>query len=227
MNEGGLESFPRPRSPLYGFTLESFKVTAPLPFRAMTALLLGLVLFLGIHSARIVAEGPRRAFIAQRGANAWKGLYTVISLASFVLLVWGYGQARQQPVVLWTPPTAMRHVASLLMLLSFVLLAAAYVPGNGLKAKLHHPMTLAVKTWALAHLVANGTLADVLLFGGFLAWSVAVFVAARRRDRAGGVTYAAGSLSRTLIAVVIGIVAWIAFALWLHAPLIGVAPFGR
>jgi uncharacterized membrane protein len=227
MNEGGLESFPRPRGALYGFTRESFKVAAPLPFGAMTALVLGLVLFLGIHSARIVAEGPRRDFIAQRGANAWKGLYTVISLASFVLLVWGYGQARQQPVVLWTPPTAMRHVASLLMLLSFVLLAAAYVPGNGLKAKLHHPMTLAVKTWALAHLVANGTLADVLLFGGFLAWSVAVFVAARRRDRAGGVTYAAGSLSRTLIAVVIGIVAWIAFALWLHAPLIGVAPFGR
>lgn len=192
----------------------------------MTALVLGLVLFLGIHSTRIVADGARTAFIAQRGANAWKGFYTVLSLAGFVLLVWGYGQARQQPVVLWPSPTWTRHLASLLMLLSFVLLAAAYVPGNQLKARLHHPMTLAVKTWALAHLIANNTLADLLLFGGFLAWSVAVFVAARRRDRAGNVSYAAGSVSRTVIAVAIGIGAWIVFALWLHAWLIGVRPFG-
>jgi uncharacterized membrane protein len=193
----------------------------------MTALILGLVLFLGIHSARVVAEGPRRAFIAQRGANAWKGLYTVLSLAGFVLLVWGYGQARQQPAVLWNPPVAMRHAASLLTLVSFVLLAAAYVPGNQIKAKLHHPMTLAVKVWAFAHLIANNTLADLLLFGGFLAWSVAVFAAARRRDRADGVTYAPGSMARTLLAVVVGAAAWVAFALWLHAPLIGVAPFAR
>ena len=193
----------------------------------MTALILGLAIFLGIHSARIVAEGLRRAFIAQRGANAWKGLYTLASLAGFALLIWGYGQARQQPTVLWATPTALRHVASLLMLLSFVLLAAAYVPGNQIKARLHHPMTLAVKVWALAHLVANNTLADLLLFGGFLAWSVAVFAAARRRDRANGVSYAAGSASRTAIAVAIGVVAWIAFALWLHGPLIGVAPFAR
>jgi uncharacterized membrane protein len=192
----------------------------------MTLLILGLVLFLGVHSARVFAEGPRRDFIAQRGANAWKGLYTVLSLAGFVLLVWGYGQARQQPVALWSPPVAMRHIASLLVLVSFVLLAAAYVPGNGIKAKLHHPMTLAVKVWALAHLLANGTLADVLLFGGFLAWSVAVFAAARRRDRAQGVTYAPGSVSRTLVAVAVGVAAWIAFALWLHGPLIGVRPFG-
>jgi uncharacterized membrane protein len=193
----------------------------------MTALIVGLVLFLGIHSARILAEGPRQAFIAARGANAWKGLYTVASLAGFALLVWGYGQARQQPTVLWAVPTALRHVASLGMLLSFVLLAAAYVPGNQIKARLHHPMTLAVKVWALAHLIANNTLADLLLFGGFLAWSVAVFVAARRRDRAHGASYAAGSVSRTALAVAIGIVAWIIFALWLHGPLIGVRPFGR
>jgi uncharacterized membrane protein len=193
----------------------------------MTALILGLVLFLGIHSARIVAEGPRRAFIAQRGAGVWKGLYTLVSLLGFVLLIWGYGQARQQPTVLWAAPTALRHVASLLTLLSFVLLAAAYVPGNQIKAKLHHPMTLGVKVWAFAHLIANNTLADVLLFGGFLAWSIAVFAAARRRDRADGVTYAAGSASRTLLAVAIGGVAWIVFALWLHGWLIGVAPFPR
>jgi uncharacterized membrane protein len=193
----------------------------------MTALILGLALFLGIHSTRVLADGTRSAFIARGGANAWKGLYTVLSLAGFALLVWGYGQARMQPVVLWAAPTWTRHLAALLMLLSFVLLAAAYVPGNQIKGKLHHPMTLAVKVWALAHLIANNTLADLLLFGAFLAWSVAVFAAARRRDRAGGVTYAAGSAARTLIAVAVGIGAWIVFALWLHVPLIGVHPFAR
>ena len=192
----------------------------------MTILILGLVLFLGVHSARIVAEGPRRAFIAQRGANAWKGLYTLLSLAGFALLVWGYGLARQQPTVLWASPAWLRHVAALLTLISFVLLAAANVPGNSIKAKLHHPMTLAVKVWAFAHLIANNTLADVLLFGGFLVWSIAVFAAARRRDRAEGITYAAGSASRTAIAVAIGVIAWLVFALWLHGWLIGVRPFG-
>jgi uncharacterized membrane protein len=192
----------------------------------MTLLLLGLVIFLGIHSVRVFAEGTRSAFIAQRGAGAWKGLYTVVSLVGFALLVWGYGQARLQPTVLWNPPVATRHVAALLTLVSFVLLAAAYVPRNQIKARLHHPMTLAVKVWAFAHLIANQTLADLLLFGGFLAWSIAVFAAARRRDRAQGTTYTAGTVSGTLIAVVVGVVAWIVFALWLHGPLIGVRPFG-
>jgi uncharacterized membrane protein len=192
----------------------------------MTTLILGLVLFLGVHSARIVAEGPRRAFIAKHGANAWKGLYTVVSLAGFALLVWGYGQARQQPTVLWASPIWLRHVAALLTLVSFVLLAAAYVPGNSIKARLHHPMTLGVKVWALAHLIANNTLADLLLFGGFLVWSVAVFAAARRRDRAEGISYAVGRASRTLLTVAIGVVAWVVFTLWLHGWLIGVRPFG-
>lgn len=192
----------------------------------MTALILGLVVFLGIHSTRIVAEGPRQAFIAQRGEKAWKGLYTVVSLAGFALLVWGYGQARQQPVVLWASPTWLRHVAALLTLVSFVLLAAAYVPGNGIKARLHHPMTVGVKVWAFAHLIANNTLADLLLFGAFLAWSIAIFAAARRRDRLNGTTYAPGNTARTLVAVAAGTVAWVVFALWLHGPLIGVRPFG-
>jgi uncharacterized membrane protein len=192
----------------------------------MTLLILGLIVFLGIHSVRVFAEGTRTAFIAQRGAGAWKGMYTVVSLVGFALLVWGYGQARLQPTVLWSPPVATRHAASLLTLVSFVLLAAAYVPGNQIKAKLHHPMTVAVKVWAFAHLIANQTLADMLLFGSFLAWSIAVFAAARRRDRAAGVTYAPGTASRTVVAVVVGVVAWIVFALWLHGWLIGVRPFG-
>ena len=193
----------------------------------MTALILGLVLFFGIHSARIVADGTRSAFIAKHGANAWKGLYTVLSLTGFALLVWGYGLARQQPTVLWAaPPVWTKHLAALLTLIAFVLVSAAYVPGNGLKAKLHHPMTLGVKVWAFAHLIANNTLADLLLFGGFLVWSIVLFASARRRDRAAGTSYPPGTASRSVLTVVVGVVLWTVFTFWAHRWLIGVRPFG-
>ncbi|MFY9514520.1 MAG: NnrU family protein, partial [Rubrivivax sp.] len=170
----------------------------------MTALILGLVLFLGVHSVRIVADGWRSATIARVGDKAWKGLYTLASLAGFALIVWGYGQARLAPVALWVPMVWTRHLAALLMLLSFVLLAAAYVPRNGIKAAVHHPMVLGVKVWALAHLLANHTLADLLLFGAFLVWAVADFRSARQRDRAAGTTYASGTTGATLVAVAAG-----------------------
>ena len=192
----------------------------------MTLLVLGLVLFLGIHSSRVFAEGTRQRFIAQRGPNAWKGLYTVVSVVGFVLIVQGYAQARLEPVVLWGSPMWVRHLASLLTLVSFVLLAAAYVPRNGIKARLGHPMVLGVKAWALAHLVSNNTLADLLLFGGFLLWSVLSFRAARARDRAAGVVATAGEGSRTAVAVAVGLVAWAVFAFWAHGAWIGVRPFG-
>ena len=189
-------------------------------------LLAGLLLFLGVHSTRVFAVGWRSQTRARLGAGSFKGLYSLISLAGFVLLVWGYGVARQQPVVLWNPPVAMRHVAALLTLFAFVLLAAAYVPGNQIKARLHHPMVLGVKVWALAHLLANGTLADVLLFGSFLVWAIVLFAASRRRDRREHTLYARGSAGATSLTVGVGVLAWVAFALWLHRVLIGVAPFG-
>jgi uncharacterized membrane protein len=192
----------------------------------MTLLILGLVIFLGAHSTRIFAESWRGAQIARLGANGWKGLYSVASLIGFVLLVWGYGIARQEPVPLWTPSMGLRHLASLLTLVAFVFLAAAYVPRNAIKARLHHPMTLGVKVWALSHLLANHTLADVLLFGGFLLWSVLCFRAARARDRAAGTVYPAGTAAGTAITVAAGLGAWLVFAMWLHGPLIGVRPFG-
>ncbi|MFM7531155.1 MAG: NnrU family protein [Rubrivivax sp.] len=193
----------------------------------MTLLILGLVLFLGIHSSRVFAEDARQRFIAQRGLNTWKGLYTAVSLVGLVLIVWGYGQARLQPVVLWGSPIWVRHLASLLTLVSFVLLAAAYVPRNAIKARLGHPMVRGVKAWALAHLVANNTVADLLLFGGFLVWSVLSFRAARARDRASGVVVApGGEASRTALTIVVGLAAWAAFAFWAHGAWIGVRPFG-
>lgn len=209
----------------------------------MNELILGLVIFLGVHSARVVGEGARQRFIDARGEWAWKGLYTVLSLLGFWLIVRGYGAARLEPVVLWVPPVGMRHLAALLTLLAFILLAAAYVPGNVIKARLRHPMTLAVKTWALAHLLSNGNLADGLLFGGFLVWSVLVFRAARARDRLQGQGHGlaqdqaqpppSGSESQRptrpaalFITLGLGVGAWAAFAFWAHAGLIGVRPFG-
>ena len=128
--------------------------------------------------------------------------------------------------MLWNPPTATRHIAAFLMLLSFVLLAATYVPGNQIKTKLHHPMVLGTKVWALAHLLANGSLANTVLFGSFLVWSVVLFAASRRRDRREQVVYPAGTASMTVVTVVAGAVAWAVFAFWLHRVLIGVSPLG-
>lgn len=192
----------------------------------MGVLILGLVLFLGVHSTRIVAEGWRQATIARMGEQPWKGAYSVVSLAGFAVLVWGYALARQHPVLLWTPPRGMAHVTALLTLVAFVLFTAAYVPRNQIKARLHHPMILGVKTWAFGHLIANGTLADEVLFGAFLVWAIFDFVAARRRDRAAGTVYPAGTAARTAIAVVVGVVTWAVFAFWLHGVLIGVRPLG-
>jgi uncharacterized membrane protein len=192
----------------------------------MTLMLIGLLLFLGTHSVRIVADPWRSATRERLGPLAWKGIYSLVSIAGFVAIVWGYGMARQEPVVLWTPPVAMRHVAALLTLLAFVLLAAAYVPGNAIKAKVGHPMVVGVKVWAFAHLLANGTLADLLLFGAFVAWAVLCFRASRARDRAAGARYPAGATGATLATVAVGVLAWAGFAFWAHAAWIGVRPFG-
>jgi uncharacterized membrane protein len=192
----------------------------------MTVLILGLLTFLGVHSVRIFGDRWRAAQIARLGENRWKGLYALVSAVGLVLIVWGYGMARGQPVVVWTPPVWMRHVTALLNVPAFVLLAAAYVPANHIKAKVGHPMVAGVKVWAFAHLVANGTLAAMMLFGAFFVWAVANFASLRRRDRAAGTRYAAGTLMRDTVTVVVGLLAWALFAFLLHGWLIGVRPLG-
>ncbi len=192
----------------------------------MTYLVLGLIIFLGVHSVRMVADDWRTQTRARVGESAFKGSYSLVSLVGFGLIVWGFGQARQMPVQLYSPPAALRHVALLLTLVSFVLLAAANVPGNGIKARVHHPMVLGVKVWAFSHLLVNGNVAHVVLFGSFLTWSVWNFVASRRRDRAQGVQYGPARASATVITLVAGLGFWLLFALLLHGWLIGVKPFG-
>ena len=190
----------------------------------MLILLAGLVLFLGIHSIRVFADAWRSRQISRIGLMPWKGIYSVVSIVSFGLIIWGFSLERAVPVYLWIPPAWTRHVTIGLMLISFILLIAAYVPGNGIKARVGHPMLLAVKVWALAHLIANGTLADVILFGAFLVWSVVNFAVSRRRDRLAGVTYPNAGMARTVITVIVAAVAFVLFAHFGHMWLIGVNP---
>lgn len=191
----------------------------------MTILFAGLLIFLGTHSIGIFANDWRASQRQRIGAMAWKGGYALASLVGFALIVWGFSIARLEPVVLWTPPVAMRHIAALLTLIAFILLAATYIPHNGIKAKVHHPMTLGVTVWAFAHLLANGQLVDVILFGSFLLWSKVLFITSRKRDRAAGTHYPDATFRGTVTTVSAGIAAWVLFAFWLHGWLIGVRPF--
>ena len=198
----------------------------------MTMLLVGLLLFLGIHSVAIVAPRARDAWAHRLGEMPWKGLYSLVSLAGFALMVWGYGLAREQPVLLYSLPSGFRHLAALLMLPVFVLLFATYLPGR-IQTAAKHPMLLAVKLWALAHLLgqsaSGGTLADVALFGGFLVWAVVDRISVKRRAAAGLLRSLPIGPPRAIndaIALVGGLAVYAVFAFWLHAVLFGVRAFG-
>lgn len=189
----------------------------------MSLLVLGLMIFFATHSVRIFAEEMRAASIARMGERPWKGVYALLSLLGFALMVWGYSETRGAPE-LWQPPIWTRHVAGLLTLPVFVLLVAAYVPRTRIKAVIGQPMVTGVMLWAVAHLMSNGRAGDLLLFGAFLVWAFFDYLAARRRDRLSGTLYVTGPLARDAAAVVIGVIAWALFAKWGHAWLIGVAP---
>ncbi len=190
----------------------------------MITLLLGLALFFGMHTVSIINEPWRDRMVATIGENAWKGLYALVSVIGFVLIIWGYGLAQDNPVILYSPPTWLRHVAMLLLVPVFPLLLAAYLPGR-IKSVTKHPMLLATKFWALAHLLANGTMADVLLFGSFLAWAIVDRISMKRRTQR-ALPGAPTSKANDVIAVVVGLALYFAFVFWLHSLLIGVAPIG-
>ena len=202
----------------------------------MTWLILGLVLFLGAHSTRIFADGWRTKTLEAWGEKPVKGVIAFVSLVGLYGLIVGYAQVRMAPVVIWQPPIATRHISLLLMLLASILLVAAYIPANHFKVRLGHPMVVSVKVWALAHLLANGNLADLILFGSFLAWSVMNFKSARGRDRAQADSQAQGlseidqatlpKLSATLLAVSVGACLWALITFVLHAQVVGVSPLG-
>jgi len=189
----------------------------------MWVLVAGLIVFLGIHSVAIVAPTARNRASARLGEGPWKGLYGLVALAGFCMILYGFGLARQTPVVLYTPPPWLRHVTFLFMLPVFPLLLASYLPGR-IKTAAKHPMLAAVKFWAFGHLLANGSLADVLLFGGFLAWAVVDRISLKRRTQT--LRTAAPGRFNDALAIVLGLGLYVFFILWAHLRLFGVSPIG-
>ncbi|MBB4167795.1 NnrU family protein [Rhizobium sp. BK538] len=191
----------------------------------MALLIVGIVIFLGLHLIRVIAPGLRQSMIDRLGENGWKGVYSVVSILSLILLIYGFGQARQVTGMLYDPPVWMAHIALTLMLLAMICLAASLLPAGHIAVKTKHPMVLSVKIWALSHLLANGETSSVLLFGAFLAWGVILRIALKRRERAGELTrrpFVSGKYD--LYAAIIGVVAWALITFKLHELLIGVAP---
>ncbi|HEY0664040.1 MAG TPA: NnrU family protein [Thiobacillaceae bacterium] len=186
----------------------------------MRILLLGLVIFFGGHSVSIVSDAWRDRMAAKMGEWEWKALYSLVALVGVVLIAWGYGLARHDPVPVYAPPEWLRSVAMLLLIPVFPLLLATYLPGR-IRAAAKHPMLAATQLWAFAHLLANGTLADLLLFGTFLAWAVADRLSMAHRTQR-PVPALPASRANDLVAVAAGLALWAAFILWLHGWLIGV-----
>lgn len=186
----------------------------------MTLLVLGLVLFLGVHTFTTM-RGARAFAIGRLGENRYKGLYSLVAAVGLVLIVIGFGRYRSAGYIqVWNPPFSIFHPLALFLLwFAFVALTAAYAPAGGLKSLLRHPMLVAVKAWALSHLLVNGDLGSMLLFGSLLAWAVYDRIAVKRRGDPGAP--ATGWSLNDLLVVVIGTVAYVAM-FWLHDSLIGV-----
>jgi uncharacterized membrane protein len=187
----------------------------------MLLLIVGLVLFLGIHSVRILAPDWREAQLVKLGEGRWKGLYSVVSLAGFVLLIWGFGRAVPVAPLLYEPPVWMKHITLGLMLLAMISLMVYILPPGRLKPVLKHPMLVAIMIWGFAHLLANGDLASLLLFGSFLVWAVADRIAV---GRLGDPVPAAGPLQWDIAAIASGALLYVLFVWKLHAWLFGVSP---
>jgi uncharacterized membrane protein len=195
----------------------------------MTLLILGLALFLGAHLFTILRQ-PRAAAIGRLGEGGYKAAYSVVSVIGLVLIAYGFGVYRAGGwISVWNPPVWTRHLALLVNLPVFILLAVGRRPG-WLKSVTKHPMLLAVKLWATAHLLANGDLGSMLLFGGFLAWAVLARISAKRRPEEIAALAAVARPAfgrRDVIAIVAGLALYVAMALWLHPLLIGVPVIGR
>ena len=188
----------------------------------MILLLIGLILFLGIHMLPVFAA-RREHLVARFGSIGYRVAFSVLAGIGLVAIIYGYGMARADgSMALWYPPVWTRHLTLLLMVPVFVLLVAAYLPTGHIRKRTRHPMILAVKIWAFAHLLANGDLASVLLFGGFLAWGVIDRISLKRRGEAGGGAATSVSALSDAIALVAGLGIYVAFVLWLHPLLIGV-----
>jgi uncharacterized membrane protein len=190
----------------------------------MNKLILGLAVFFGVHSISLLALALRNRIAERLGTLVWQGIYSVIALLGFYLLVTGYGAARASAAVLYVTPSWLRYVAALLMLPVFVLAFASVLPGR-IRTRAGHPLLLATMLWAAAHLLTNGSVADLLLFGIFLVWAVAVRISLERRPARPIRVLPASSINDAIV-VVGGLALYAAFVLWLHARWFGVPPLG-
>lgn len=190
----------------------------------MAILILGIVIFFAAHSVSIIAPDWRDRMHARFGENAWKGAYSLVTLAGLLLMISGYGAARLEQTFLYYPPAWLSHVTALLMVFVFPLLLATYFPGH-IKSALKHPTLVATKTWALAHLLANGGTADVLLFGAFLVWAVVDRISLKRRKASAAPSVPPRAVN-DVIAIAGGLALYAGFAFWAHKAWIGVSPFG-
>lgn len=191
----------------------------------MLILVVGLIIFFCLHSVRLVAPQWRESSMASHGAMRWKMRFGMVTLIATAFIVMGYMQVRLEPVWLWFPPVWTRHLAGLLVLVALFFVGSALVPNTTMKKKVGYPMLIAVKIWAFAHLISNGTLADVMIFGSFLIWSIVSFAVYRRRDRKAGVVRDQESgVQFDLAAFTFAMVSWFAIVFYLHQAIIGVSP---
>lgn len=187
----------------------------------MNLLIIGLILFFGVHSISIVNDDWRNRMVNSMGELPWKGLYGVLAIIGFVLIVWGYAEARQhEPMILYTPAPWLQDLAIVLLIPVFPLLFATYFPGR-IQTATQHPMLVATKLWALAHLLANGALIDLLLFGSFLLWAVADRISLKRRHPH-PLPQLPASPVNDVLALVLGLAVYGLFLFWLHGSLFGV-----
>ncbi len=191
----------------------------------LAVLILGLAVFLGSHLF-VTRREARAAAIARLGMNAYRGLFALVSIAALAMIVWGFAEYRAHGWIdIWQPPAFMRHITVLLMLFAVILFTATYIPSH-IKTKTKHPMLASVKTWALAHLLSNGDLGSILLFGSFLAWAVMARIAAKRRTDV-MIAPAPQGWTNDVIVVLVGIVVYLALGYAFHPAVIGVPVFGR
>jgi uncharacterized membrane protein len=191
----------------------------------LTIMILGLAIFLGVHLFTIM-RGQRAALVARLGDNGYKGLYSLLSLIGLVLIVYGFARYRQgEWIDIWFPPVWTKHLAALLVLFAFIMLVASYSRGH-IYTTLKHPMLAAVKLWALAHLMANGDLGSIILFGSILAWAVIDRISLKRRSDPGAPPIPVGGMRNDVIAIFGGVVLYAVFGLWFHPYVIGIPVFG-
>ena len=188
-------------------------------------LVLGLIVFFTAHTF-VTFRDARARLMAQLGQNGYRALFALVSIVGLALIVWGYGEYRAHELIpVWSPPAFMRHVTVGLMLLAAIFITATFIPSH-IKGWLKHPMLASIKTWALAHLLSNGDLGSIILFGSFLAWGVYARIAAKRRGDLGATTEPAG-WTNDLIVIVLGVVIFLALGYYFHPYVIGVPVFGR